>query len=203
MIKQITGGDAVGINRKFLPEIPSVRLKCRFTIAVNTLPELPDQANALMPRLNLVKFAESYEGHEDRSLKSKLCTPEESQGLLVWALDGLKRLRERGVFTEPESSIPLTRQFQALASPISEFVEDCCVMGPKVTTDKLQVYDVWRGWSYVNGLRPGTQTQLFQQLLSLYPTLRLTRRMLNGIKLQYMVGLGLTDHAKKTYLEDL
>lgn len=202
-IKQITGGDSIGINRKFLPEIPSIALKCRFTISVNTLPELPDHANALIPRLNLLRFEKSYEGHEDRTIKKKIIQQEESEGVIVWALEGLKRLREHGEFTTTESATPLMRQFKALSSPITEFVMECCEVGNGSFISKAQLYDTWRNWALSSGQKPGTHAQLGQQLLSLYPDMRFVDRTRNKTKLQYVRGIKLTEQARKTYLEGM
>ena len=199
-IKQITGGDSIGINRKFLPEIPSITLNCRFTIAVNTLPELPDHANALIPRLNLLRFEESYEGHEDRTIKRKLIQPKESEGVLVWALEGLKRLKESGEFTISDASTPLMKQFKALSSPITEFIMECCEVKDGELISKAQLYDTWKNWAIASGQRPGTHAQLNQQLLSLYPSLRFIERTINKSRLKYIRGIDITEQARETYL---
>ena len=201
-IKQITGGDAVGINRKFLPEIPAIVLKCRFTIAVNTLPDLPDHANALEPRLNLIYFKKSYAGHEDRTLKQKLTQPEESEGVVLWALEGLQRLKEQGDFTYPKSSQPLMQEFMTLSSPMLEFMKDCCELEPEKFITRIQLFDAWRNWSTATGQRLGSQAQLSQQLLSLFPELTVVSRTLHGITMKYYEGIDLTPQARKIYLEE-
>ncbi len=201
-IKQITGGDPVGINRKFMPEIAAIVLKCRFTIAVNTLPELPDHANALEPRLNLIYFKESYAGHEDRTLKQKLIQSKESEGMILWALEGLKRLREQGEFTNPESSRPLMREFITLSSPISEFMKECCEIESDKFITRIQLFDAWREWAISTGQRPGSQAQLSQQLLSLYPDLTVVPMTLREIPINCYKGIDLTPQARKIYLEE-
>lgn len=200
-IKQITGEDGIGIDRKFLPGLPSVKLKCRFTIAVNTLPELPDMANALIDRINLLKFDECYSGREDRSIKKKIVEPKESEGIILWALEGLKRLKENGEFTKPQSSQPLIRQFKALSSPITEFVMECCKLQSSAFVSKIHLYETWKNWAISSGQRPGSHAQLNQQLMSLYPTLCFVKRTINRTKLEYVKGITITDQAKELYLE--
>jgi putative DNA primase/helicase len=104
VLKEISGRDSIGVNRKNKEFLADHKLSCRFTISVNSMPDLPDHERSLDRRLLLLHFGESFIGREDTGLKDRLT--EEAPGIATWAIEGLLRLRRIG-FTSPSSSIPV------------------------------------------------------------------------------------------------
>lgn len=195
-IKSIVGRDGVTINRKYLPQLPNCVLPCRFTIAVNELPELPDHARSLERRLNLLHFPVTFEGREDRTLKDRL--PQEAAGVAIWALQGLRRLRKQGEFTVPASSGPVLDEFRRFITPVAEFISECCEQG-QYTTIKRQMFDAWKAWALDHGLRPGTRSRFGQRFMAQLPTIKSVR--LDGTtRPRAYVGIGLLPFAKEKYL---
>ena len=200
-IKSITGRDGVTINRKFLPQLSDYKLSCRFTIAVNELPELPDHARALERRLLLLHFPETFEGKEDRTLKDRL--PLEAPGVVLWALNGLRRLREQGKFTLPDSSVPVLEEFRRFLTPVAEFISECCELSSNMESHqdpKIMVFDAWRNWASQHGLKPGTRTRFGQRLMAQLPSVRTARKSINGEQVRVYQGLMLLANAKERYL---
>lgn len=200
-IKSIVGRDGVTVNRKFLPQLPDCVLPCRFTIAVNELPELPDHARSLERRLVLLYFPETFEGREDRTLKDRL--PKEAPGIAVWALNGLRRLREQKVFTTPKSSVPVITEFRKFLTPIAEFIDECCESGDDLETHwvpKNQIYDVWKGWSREHGLRPGIRSRFGQRLLAQLIAVTTGRKGLGGQQQYVYFGVKLLPNVIDHYL---
>lgn len=177
-ILQIVGGDPIGVSRKFLPYISQVYLQARFTIAMNDLPNIPDQANALEPRLNILYFQNSYVGREDFTLKSRLQKEAKEGKLINFALQGLKDLRQSGGFVVPQSAKVLLRQLKELTTPVSAFIMDCCELQPPdvvkpeneyyVLIDHL--YEAWVHWSIEQGSKPGIKNQFGRWFLAACPT---------------------------------
>jgi len=194
---QIVGGDPVTINRKGISQMPTVQLKCRFTMAMNELPAFADHANALEPR------------KEDRFLKTKL-NKEASVGRLInFALRGLKRLRENKVFTLPKSSSDLTDQFRIISNPIHEFVDECCEFSTdeshRESRNKLKVvtndlYETWRVWCKCNGRAPGIKPLFFSRFAASYPHIVKNRTRVDGSQRYVYRGVMLTEEAKLKYL---
>ena len=50
-------------------------------------------------------------------------------GILLWSIEGWRRLRQRGRFEQPESSRELIDGMADLSSPVGEFVRDRCMVG--------------------------------------------------------------------------
>lgn len=115
----------------------------------NELPRLKDASNALTGRFLVLRLHHSFYGQEDPALTDALLG--ELPGILKWSLDGWKRLRERGRFVQPESSADAIQELEDLASPVSAFVRDRCVVGSgqRVTVESL--YNAFVGWCEAEG----------------------------------------------------
>ena len=198
VIKSIVGRDGVTVNRKYLPQLPDVRLPGRITIAVNDLPDLTDHARALERRLLALHFSESFEGREDTTLKDRL--PEEAPGIAVWALAGLRRLRRLQRFTIPAASEELLDEIRRALTPIAEFLDDCCVQGPNFTVPASQIYDCWVAWARARGLHPGVQSRFGRRLRHQLPHVIRARVMTGGGRDYWYEGLGIAPEAKSRYI---
>lgn len=176
-ILQIVGGDPIGVRRMYLPYLPQIYPKCRFTIAMNDLPNIPDQANALEPKLNILYFQNSYEGKEDLSLKRRL-TQEAREGKIInFALQGLRSLRQAQHFIVPKSSLAIVHQLREITTPIASFIIECCETEPPGTPQQDeyyviadQLYDAWSQFCIRSGRKPGYKAQFGQWFLSAYPS---------------------------------
>jgi len=209
-ILQITGGDPIQVERRYVDAISLTYLTCRFTLAVNGLPALTDHARALERRLKILYFGNSYVGHENRSLKGQL-KKEAAEGRLInYALQGLVCLKKKGEFTIPGSSKHILDQFRSLTAPITTFILDCCDKAPKDVipvmaeklgywVDKSEIYNAWVGWCADEGIKPGSKEQFGQDLLSSHALG--TNRVLSGGQRTYRYqGIKLLPWAYAQYL---
>jgi phage/plasmid-associated DNA primase len=208
-ILQIVGGDPVTINRKGISQLPSVQLKCRFTMAMNELPAFADHANALSPRLNMMQFENTYVGHEDRFLKFRLNKEADKGKLINFALRGLKRLRENQVFTVPESAQALADQFRAISDPVHEFSTECCIFASDVSQPKEHhwitkstLFSIYRNWCKANGRGVGMKVRFVNRFLSSHPGMvqEVNRKTSSGTA-STLIGVSLTEDAKQEYME--
>lgn len=195
---QIIGQDGVDVRRMALPTIPYHKLSCRFTAAVNELPELPDHSQALEPRLLILHFTECFIGKEDRTLKVRL--PKEAPGILNWALEGLVRLRRRGVFTNPTSTEDILTDLRRTTSPTAEWVGDCCTINSNGFVTEESAFDCWIAWCRERGLTPGTRSKFKGRLLATVPTARTVTDLQNGQKIHQIHGVVLDQAARVKYL---
>jgi putative DNA primase/helicase len=139
----ISGEDAQTIDRKNLPPI-TTKLPTRFIMLTNELPRLVDASGALASRFIILRLQESFLGREDIGLMAKLTA--ELPGILLWAIDGWRRLRERGYFRQPKAALAEVQELADLASPVSAFVRDCCRVGPGCMVERKALYAAWKNW---------------------------------------------------------
>lgn len=187
----ISGADYIDIPRKFKSDWHG-QLGVRFTFLSNELPRLPDVSGAIATRFLMLQLAESWLGREDLGLEERLMG--ELPGILLWALDGLDRLRARGHFVEPTSTRDAVRALMESTSTIKSFVADRCEVGGNFEAATVEVFESWREWCELNGIdHPGTAQRLGHDLRAALP--RLTRRQRgsshSGAKKPMYVGLRL------------
>lgn len=144
----ISGEDPQSIDRKHLTAWVG-KLHCRFVLMGNELPRLGDQSGAIASRLIVLQLKNSFLGKEDLDLTSKLHG--ELPGILLWAIEGLQRLRRNGKFTLPASSEEIAEEFERMASPIGAFIADLCDVGPNKKVLIADLYEAFVKWSEDNG----------------------------------------------------
>lgn len=199
VLLSIAGNDPITVKKLYQDEYTST-LYARFTIAVNELPSLPDHAGALENRLIILEFGQSFKGREDRTLKNRL--PDEAPGVAVWALEGLRRLRDRGTFTIPKSSHIVLDEFRKVSSPIAEFMEECCELddGQKAEIEKAKLWDAWVAWSRERGMNPGFTSRFLTRFRAKSPTIGSATYTHAGKKRSVLTGVRLQPWAEQRLL---
>lgn len=188
-LKSISGEDAIEVSRKFRPSV-SCRLNVRFILSVNELPKFGDNSTGLSDRLHVLLYKNSYLGHEDRDLEEKLIR--EVPGISMWAVAGLKRLRELGYFTRPSSGEAVIQEFARLSSPVHAFIEDHCVVQADAQVKTSDLYDAYKKWCDDDGHQAVSNQRLGVQLRSLIPRLAQTQpRRPDGTRHRFYIGIGL------------
>jgi len=146
---RISGGDPVEVNRKGRPMLHDVLLHARLVIVSNEMPNFRDSSKAIVRRYLPLCTPRSFEGREDRTLSRRLAL--ELPGLLNWAIAGRAQLAEDGGFITPASAEDLIIDAKALASPVSEFVAEECVLGPDQEVTVEEIWKRWKEWAERNG----------------------------------------------------
>lgn len=175
-ILQISGEDSVTINRKYEKAIAGVRLGVRFTIGANEPPDLPDTSAAIISRLLMITFQCSFVGKEDLRLSDKL--DRETAGIAAWAIEGLKRLRKHGTFSEPDDGEQLRNDYLRQTAPVQAFLQDKCEIG---STDEHycpvdELWAAWRAWATANGNIPGSKEGFGKRLRAAHPRIYKARK---------------------------
>jgi len=200
LLLKIVGEDVVDIPRKFKTSLGEYKLPTRITMSANAIPQIPDDNGALESRLLIVDFDKSFEGREDYALTEKLKA--EAPGVLLWALEGLRRLRAQGRFTTPESMKTALAEWRTSTSPTAAFLEEVCVEGPRGEHEvgKHELYECWSQWSRERGLRPVAKTRFFEKIKNNAPFATTDTYTKGGHKFSVYRGLSLMPWAERQYL---
>ena len=75
----------------------------------------------------------------------------ELPGILLWAIDGWKRLRERGRFVQPTAADEMLGELNDLTSPVSAFLRDRCNVGPEYEVARDHLYEAYAAWAKEHG----------------------------------------------------
>lgn len=190
---RISGEDSVTVDRKHLKAVEQ-RLSTRILITTNELPRLPDAATALATRCVPIVMRRSFLGREDQALTEKL--RDELPGILNWAIDGWRRLRERGHFVPPESGVCAIEHIKALASPVRAFVDDCCEVGASFTVQKDKLYVAFQEWASRNNEHPVAKNTFGEKLRAAVPEIDEERPWIDGRRVRLYRGIALRDEAQ-------
>mgnify|MGYP001171439934 CR=1 FL=1 len=186
---RLTGEDTISVDRKFR-EAYTARLLTRVVVVTNEVPVFRDAASALPSRFIVLRTDRSFYGMEDHSLDGKLAA--ELPGILVWALAGLRRLRERGRVIQPASAAAHIRLMEDLASPITAFVNDTCIVEPGARVPISKLYEAWRDWCKEHGRdQPGTEQTFGRDIAAAVPGVGHARPRINGERVRMYVGIRL------------
>ncbi len=187
----ITGEDAQTVDRKFR-EPWTGKLETRFLILTNELPRLTDASGALASRFIILKMQRSFYGSEDRGLLGKVT--QDLPGILLWAIEGLQRLQQRGHFVPPKSSQAAMDELEELGSPIGAFLRECCSIGPGLGVACDELYQEWCNWCHRQGRdRPGIVQTFGRDLGAALAGLTITQpRDASGKQRRFYNGVGLS-----------
>lgn len=185
---RISGEDSAQVDRKN-KDAWCGKLSVRFVMAANETPNFTDASGALPNRFIMFKMDRSNLGNEDHGLTSRLLR--ELPGILLWALDGLDRLRERGYLLMPESARQIADEMREQASPVSMFIADMCVLEEGAECARGVLYQGWVDWCKDNGMdHPGTLIGFGRKLSA---AVRLGRRQQrdDGLRVSAYTGIRL------------
>jgi len=184
----ISGEDQVNVKRKYRDDWMG-RMPTRFLLMSNDLPGFRDASGAIVSRLVLVKMTKSNLGNEDKGLFGRLVS--ELPSILNWALTGLDRLNKRGRFEEPESSVAAQQTLSAGASPIKEFLDECCHQAPDLKVPVDEIYEAWTKWCEEAGHMAGSKANFGKLLFSAAPGATQTRPYVDRVKVRMYAGIAL------------
>jgi putative DNA primase/helicase len=186
----ISGEDAITVDRKFQEPV-TAKLSTRLMIFSNELPRLGDSSGALAGRMIVLRMTKSFYGREDHDLGGKLQS--ELPGILLWAVAGWQRLRERGRFVQPDSGLEMLDGMTDLSSPVGVFVGERCLVGSEYRAAVDDLFSEWKAWCEKNGRREAGTIQTFgRDLMAAVSTLKRVRtREGGGERVRTYDGIGL------------
>ena len=115
--KKLTSGlDLIDAENKYQDPF-TFQNTAKLVFSANDIPE-GKKDKAYYRRWILIRFPNNFEGEKaDKSLITKLQTPEELSGFLNLALDGLKRVRENGKFSNEKSIEATQKEYEFNSNP--------------------------------------------------------------------------------------
>jgi putative DNA primase/helicase len=185
----ISGEDRLTIDRKYKTAWTGP-LAARFLIISNELPRLPDASGALASRYVPLPLTISFLGREDIKLTDKLMG--ELPGIFNWAIEGWRRLQQRGHFKLARSAMAMLRQVERLSSTVRAFLDDCCVVEQGAMVDKDVLFNQYSAWCQGQSIgHPGTKETFATNLRAVLPTIKTIRPRGAAARKRCWVGLRL------------
>jgi putative DNA primase/helicase len=162
--KAITGGDTISARRpteKVFSFVPF----CRLVISTNSVPGTRDLSHGYFRRLMILEWRRNFSAEDaDPHLDGKI--RDELPGIFNWAVEGLKRFRERGSkFAELAESDRLLAAYRLSEDPLRQFIFEECEAHIHHWTWFREFYDGFRQWAHSCGHRDiGTKQKIGRRL---------------------------------------
>jgi len=154
VIKTMIAGETTPAEIKFGAAFEFIPVT-RFIFSANELPKSRDKSEGWYRRLEFVEFPNHFAPSDksfDRNLDLKLYR--ELPGIFNWALEGLKRLYEKEIFTISNSMRRSKAEYRDDNDPIRAFIEENLVHTEDLENDYIvtqKVYEDYQRWSTRNG----------------------------------------------------
>jgi putative DNA primase/helicase len=185
----ISGEDPLTVDRKNLEPL-TVKLPTRLMIFTNELPRLGDSSGALAGRMILLRLSTSFYGREDAGLTDRLLA--ELPGILLWAIDGWRRLRARGYFIQPTAADEMLAELHDLASPVGAFLRERCNIGPEYEVQRGDLYEAYAAWAKEHGRQHLEDEVGFGRALrAALPTVATVKHRTDGQQVRFYGGVAL------------
>lgn len=148
-IKALTGGDAVTARHLYQSE-RMFTPTCKIWLATNHLPQIRDDSYGFWRRVHLIPFNQQFAGEaEDRNLETTL--KQESIGILTWVVQGCVAWQKNGLEI-PEMVSNATANYREESDPLSEFLDDRCILEGDQEIKASEFYKGYKAWADDNGL---------------------------------------------------
>ena len=162
LMKALVGGATVKAEKKNKDPF-EFKNTARFAVACNELPETKDKTHGYWRKLVIIPFNRIFrEDEQDLHLTEKLI--KESDGIFMWALEGLKRLRKQGRLTKPKGSVKALEDYKLEQDHIVQFIKDKCKPDPEGTLTTTDIHREYKTWCVVNGLTPDSLKKFGSEL---------------------------------------
>ena len=160
----------------------------RLVFSCNELPRnYVDRTEGFYRRLIIVPFSRQIEKSKiDKALKYKF--QREKEGILNWALEGLKRLYENNFeFSENELTDGVKKEYKRENNNVISFVEECCEIDSLFSCSRIEIYEAYKEFCVEAGLKALSQIKFNKELEG---NVNITRsrsgklRLWNGVRIK-------------------
>ncbi|WP_415346988.1 phage/plasmid primase, P4 family [Clostridium perfringens] len=160
----------------------------RLVFSCNELPRnYVDRTEGFYRRLIIVPFSRQIDKSKiDKSLKYKF--QREKEGILNWALEGLKRLYENNFeFSENELTDGVKKEYKRENNNVISFVEECCELDGLFSCSRIELYEAYKEFCVEAGLKALSQIKFNKELEGNFNITRSRNRKLrswNGVRIK-------------------
>lgn len=160
----------------------------RLVFSCNELPRnYVDRTEGFYRRLIIVPFNRQIEKSKiDKALKYKF--QREKEGILNWALEGLKRLYENNFeFSENELTDGVKKEYKRENNNVISFVEECCELDGLFSCSRIELYEAYKEFCVEAGLKALSQIKFNKELEGNFNITRSRNRKLrswNGVRIK-------------------
>ena len=186
-LKQFTGGDRMHFDRKGISPVEAFPT-ARLILSTNNRPRFRDRSTGVWRRMIVVPFRVTIAvADQNPLLKEEL--KQELPGILLWALEGLTRVRARGRFTMADACQDAIDDYQQEANPARAFLVEQCAAGTGDPLTCSTLYTAYAAWAKENGFEVLDARQFGKEVKKAFPKVDRKRVVAGNARPWCYVGL--------------
>lgn len=146
VFKMLTGGDPIHGEIKFGKQF-FFRSAATPIFSCNELPYTTDRSQAYFDRWVIIRFGNIVPKEKQVGDLDEIIWKKEPKAIAAWAVDGLKRLAERGwKFDETDSVVQMRTEYRKHADSVYAFVTDWCKSKPDASETCEDLFNTYIGY---------------------------------------------------------
>lgn len=199
-LKTLVSGDSVQIDRKYRDPLV-IRPTAKWIVSGNALPAISDHSDGFWRRWVIVPF--DTKPKTIQPLLGDLIIEQELSGVLNWALEGLRRLLQRGKFPPlPAALVDAQKTGKQQSNSVSAWVDDAMVsVWPHNLTSKLVVYQHYVAWCRDHGMKATADEKFWGRMEIELPGILATEKRVRGKNGQYR-AVGIRIENKEAMMDE-
>lgn len=165
-LKSMIAGERIAVDRKYRDPV-SIHVRGKWLVLGNHLPAITDHSTGFWRRWDVVPFGVTIPARERDPLLAQTIIREELAGVLNWALEGLRRLQQRGGFevSLPPAMESVLHSVKAETNSVVAWLDDLgIVLQTTCDTPKERVFSSYRRWCSTNAMREVSVAQFWKRL---------------------------------------
>ena len=181
MFKSLTGEDYVTAERKNKDPF-NFRPYARLLFSCNDIPKnYSDRSDGFYRRLIIIRFDKSVPMEKrDPNLRERIAA--ERDGILIWALEGLRRLIENSyLFSETQRTRDEVTRYRIESNSALTFIDEFCVVGDGWIV-REELYARYKDFCSANGMKSQSQTNFNKEVDGFSPEVRRGQDKVSGRK---------------------
>lgn len=161
VVKILAGREPISarfLNQEFFEFDPT------FTpwLRTNHKPIITGEDDGIWRRLVLLRFGRKFTDEEkDPNLEQKLL--EESNGILMWMIEGARLYLKNGICKSPRIMAELA-SYRKESDLLGEFLSDHTTVGNNLKVNQVSLYQEYRDWTQLSGVRALSKKSFTQRL---------------------------------------
>ena len=165
----------------------------RLIFSANTLPKSSDKTGGWYSRWKFIEFPNKFKANPlfKRTLLTTMSTAASRSGLLLWAIEGLRRLYEQGEFTQSAVMTTSEMQYRAENDTVQAFIDYAIVQvthsGHSTTMAVPSIYGIYKVWADAAGVKPVSQLEFARRCGAL--DIERGVRNLSGVSANCLLGV--------------
>lgn len=147
----------------------------RLLFAANDFVTTKDRSHGFYRKFDVIKIEKIWkEEEQNKNLKYEIWE-EEMAGILIWAIKGLKRLRDQDwMFTDSQEMKDNLEEFKQESNPMLQYLDDCCEVDIEkgAKQDSQEIYENYLAWCEMTNHMAFSATKFGRELRKAYPEIK-------------------------------